>query len=85
MAGAGVIHCRTALQSRPLQPLQHQHPQRRIQFMQQRRQGGAHDPCPDQNDVVVRIGGKGAVLLHRTQGVETALVTLWGRYVGLLC
>ena len=67
MAGAGVVDRRTALKRRRLQPLEHQQPQRWVQFMQQRRQGGAHDPGSHENGVVVRLGGERSVLLHRTE------------------
>ena len=69
VAGAGVVHRSTALKRGRFQPLQHQQPQRRIQLMQQSRQGGSHDPGSHENGVVMRFRGGGAVLLHRTQGV----------------
>lgn len=70
MAGAGIVNRSTALQGRRLEPLDKKNPQLRIQFMQQGRQGGAHDSGAHQHSVVTGLWVEQTVVLHRSWRVN---------------
>ena len=70
MAGAGIVHRSAALQSRRFEALHQKNPQLRVEFMQQRRQGGAHDSSAHQHGVVTGLWVERTVVLHRSWRVN---------------
>ena len=70
MAGAGIVHRCAALQSRRFQALHQKNPQLRVEFMQQRRQSGAHDSGAHQHGVITGLWIERTVVLHRSWRVN---------------
>lgn len=70
MARAGVVHRSAAFQCRGFEPLDEKNSQLRIQFVQQGRQGGAHDSGTYKHGVVTGLGVERTVVLHRSWRVN---------------